>query len=112
MEGKASIEVPVSDLPRLTTANEVGIHAIVYLSRRRSVAGSLMKLQKGTATVRTRQELYSAGEIRANHEKILEVLSGIPTYDLQYSEFDQGIQQLERLTQSTRGIHKVTPPTP
>jgi hypothetical protein len=112
MEGKASIEVSVSELPQLTTANEVGIHAIVYLNRRRSVAGSLTQLPKGTATVRTRQELYSAGEIRANHEKILEALSGIPTYDLQYSEFDQGIEQLERLAQNTRGIHKVSKPMP
>jgi hypothetical protein len=112
MEGKASIEVEVSELPHLRTANEVGIYAIVYLSRRQSVTGSLMKLPAGTATVRARQELYSAGEIRANHEKILEALFGIPTYDLQYSEFDQGIKQLERLTQITQGIHKVSSPKP
>jgi hypothetical protein len=111
MEGKASIEVPVSEFPQLTTANEAGIHAIVYLSRRRSAVGNLLKLPKGTATVRTREELYSAGEIRANHEKILEVLSGIPTYDLQYSEFEEGIQQLEHLVQNTQSIHKVSPPT-
>jgi len=111
MEGKASIEVPVSELPRLTTtANEVGVHAVVYLSRRRSTPGKLVKLPKGTATVRTRKELYSAGEIRANHERILEVLSDIPTYELQYSEFDQGIRQLELLAQDIRGIRKVPPP--
>jgi hypothetical protein len=112
MEGKASIEVSVSELPQLSTANEVGIHAIVYLSRSRSAVGSLTQLPKGTATVRSRQELYSAGEIRANHEKILEALSDLPTYDLQYSEFDQGIQQLERLAQDTLGIHKVSPLIP
>jgi len=112
MEGKASIEVPVSEFPKLTTANEVDIRAIVYLNRNRSATGSLRRLSKGTATIRTRQDLYSAGEIRANHEKILEVLSGIPTYELQYSEFDQGIQHLERLGQNARGIHKISPSVP
>lgn len=107
MEGKASIEVLASELRGLTTANEVGVHAVVYLNRRRATSGSLVKLPKGTATVRTRKELYSAGEIRANHEKILEVLSDTPTYELQYSEFDQGVRHLELLARNTRSIHKV-----
>jgi hypothetical protein len=81
----------------MTTANEVGVYAVVYLSRSSSTAGGLVKLPKGTATMRSREELYSAGEIRANHEKILEILSDIPTYELQYSEFDQGIRRLELL---------------
>jgi hypothetical protein len=101
MEGKASIEVPVAELPRITTANEVGIYAVVYLRRSQSTAGGVVKLPRGTATTRLRKELYSAGEIRANHEKILEVLSDIPTYELQYSEFDQGIRLLEVLMQDS-----------
>ena len=102
MEGKASIEVPVSEFPQLVTANEAGVNAVVYLSRQASASGRLVKLPAGTATERTRKELYSAGEIRTKHEKILEVLSGIPAFALHYCEFDQAIQQLDRLAWGAR----------
>ncbi len=92
--------------PQLTTANEVGNPRQSSPPQPLSVRSRKphATVPKGTATTRSRQELYSAGEIRANHEKILEALSGIPTYDLQYSEFNQGIRQLERLAQDTLGI--------
>jgi hypothetical protein len=97
MEGKPSIEVPVSDLPPILTANEANVHAIVYLHRHPLATGSLVRLPKGSATERTRHELYSAGEIRAKHEQILGVLSDIPTYDLHYCKLDQAIDQLALL---------------
>jgi hypothetical protein len=99
MEGKPSIEIPVSELPRLVTASEAWIHAIVYLHRDPSETGRMVRLPAGTATERTRNELYSAGEVRAKHEKVLEVLSGIPTYELLYSELDHAIDQLGLLVQ-------------
>ena len=37
-----------------------------------------MRLPEGTATLRMCKELYSAGEIRAKHEKLLEIFSSIP----------------------------------
>jgi hypothetical protein len=43
------------------------------------------------------RELYSAGEIRARHEKVLERLAGIPTFELQYCSLDQAIEQLEHI---------------
>jgi hypothetical protein len=97
MEGKPSIEIPVSELPPLLTAHEASVHAIVYLERHPSAKGMLVRLPDGTATTRTRNELYSAGEIRAKHEQILEVLSNIPTYELHYCTLDQAIDQLNRL---------------
>ena len=97
MEGKPSVEVPVSEFPQIVTASETRVHAVVYLNRHPSASGRLVKLPAGTATERTREELYSAGEIRAKHERILEVLSGIPTFALHYCEFDQAIQQLDSL---------------
>jgi len=99
MEGKPSIEIPVSELPGLVTASEASVHAIAYLHRDPSATGRIVQLPVGTATERTRNELYSAGEIRAKHEKILEVLSGIPTYELQYCELDHAIDQLGLLAQ-------------
>ena len=72
MEGKPSIEVPVSELPIANTANETDVDSIVYLKRYPSAAGKLVRLPEGAATQRMRDELYSAGEVRARHEKILE----------------------------------------
>jgi len=100
LEGKPSIEVPTSKLPVLRTATESTVHFIVYLNRYPSAAGRLTLLPNGTATQRARLELYSAGEVRAKHEKILGVLSDIPTYELQYWDLDQGIRALERLALS------------
>jgi energy-coupling factor transporter ATP-binding protein EcfA2 len=109
MEGKASIEVPVSELRQIVTTTEANVHAVVYLNRHPSASGRLVRLPEGTATERTRKELYSAGEIRAKHEKILEMLSRIPTFALRYSEFDQAVQQLERLAWDARTTHTVLP---
>lgn len=100
MEGKPSIEVPISELPISNTATEATVDFIVYLNRYPSATGRLIKLPTGTATLRAGRELYSAGEIRAKHEKILEVLSNIPTFELQYRDLDQGIQILGHLAQS------------
>jgi hypothetical protein len=97
LEGKPSIEVPISELPVSRTATESTVHSIVYLNRHPSALGRLTLLPNGTATQRAKRELYSAGEIRAKHEKILEVLSDIPTYELQYCDLKQGIQALDRL---------------
>jgi hypothetical protein len=100
LEGKPSIEVPISELPVSHTATESTVHSIVYLNRHPSALGRLTLLPNGTATQRTCRELYSAGEIRAKHERILEVLSDVPTYELQYCDLDQGIQTLDLLMQS------------
>jgi hypothetical protein len=98
MEGKPSIEVAISELPVATAAAEATVDFIVYLNRTPSSTGRLSRLPRGTATDRACRELYSAGEIRAKHERILESLSEIPTYELQYCELDQAIAALELLS--------------
>jgi energy-coupling factor transporter ATP-binding protein EcfA2 len=97
LEGKPSLEIPTSELPDLITASEARVHSIVYLNRSASGTGSLTSLPEATATQRMRKELYSAGEIRAKHEKILEIFSGVPTYELQYPDLDRAIYQLDLL---------------
>jgi hypothetical protein len=99
MEGKPSIEAPISAFPGLTTTSEARVHSIVYLNRHPSEASRLISLPKGTATQRMRKELYSAGEIRTKHEKILEVFSDVPTYELQYRYLDHAIYHLDLLVQ-------------
>ncbi len=101
MEGKPSIEVPISELPVSNTAAEATVDLIVYLCRQPSAPGTLAALPRGTATERARSELYSAGEIRAMHEQVLEILFDVPTYELEYCDLDQGIQLLDHLTRST-----------
>jgi hypothetical protein len=101
MEGKPSLEILASELPVHSTAAEARVHSIVYLNRGQSARSRLVPLPKGTATERTRNELFSAGEIRAKHENILKVLSHIPTFELQYRDLDHAIDQLSLLVQST-----------
>jgi len=100
LEGKPSIEVPTSELPILNTAGDATVDFIVYLNRHPSVAATLIPLPVGTATQRASQELYSAGEIRAKHERILEAFSDVPTYELRYSDLSEGIEALDDLMRS------------
>lgn len=100
LEGKPSIEVSISELPVSSTAAEATVDYIVYLNRYSSATGRLTLLPNGTATKRTRRELYSSGEVRAKHEEILDVLFHIPTYELEYCSLDEGIQALDLLTQN------------
>lgn len=97
MEGKPSIEIPVSELPHLIAASEARVHSIVYLNRHPEAIVRLVPLPTGTATQRICKELFSAGEIRAKHEKILEVLTSVPAYELHYCDLDDAIDQLDLL---------------
>lgn len=97
MEGKPSMEVPVSELPIVNTANEAEIDSIVYLKRYPSATGKVVRLPEGAATQRMKDELYSAGEVRARHEKMLERFVAIPSYELHYSDLGSAIRQLETL---------------
>ncbi|WP_144312428.1 aldolase [Terriglobus saanensis] len=102
MEGKPSIEVPVSELPVLRSASEAKVYAIVYLNRYPSATGSLMSLPKGTAIQRMCNELFSAGDIRAQHEAILQqAFADVPTYEIEYSDSEQAIHQLDLLITRT-----------
>jgi hypothetical protein len=103
MEGKPSIEVSVSELPVLHTAPEATVGAIVYLRRCPNGAARLEKLPNGTATQRLCRELYSAEEIRAKHERVLEMLRDIPTYELEFSTLHDGMRMLDLLIQPARG---------
>jgi hypothetical protein len=101
MEGKPSIEVPISELPVKDTAAEVEVHFVVYLDRQPSARGELMRLPRGTASRRASEALYSAGQIRAKHIERLESLRDIPTYEMKYRDLESAIEALESLM---RGI--------
>jgi hypothetical protein len=58
----------------------------------------LARLPTGTATLRTCKELFSAGEIREKHETVLQSLSDVPTYELDYCDLNDAIRKLDLLT--------------
>ncbi len=97
MEGKPSIEIPISELPILSTIAETNVHSIIYLNRHPASKAKLVPLPSGTATQRMRKELFSAGDIRAQHEKVLEAFSCVPTYELQYYGLSHAISKLDDL---------------
>jgi hypothetical protein len=98
MEGKPSIEVSISELPVANAATEARVDLIVYLNRNPSATGRLIRLPNGTASERACCELYSAGEVREKHERTLEILSDVPTYELQYCDLSQGVLTLDLLS--------------
>lgn len=101
MEGKPSIEVPIAELPVTRTASESTVDAVVYLKRYAGAVARLDRLPTGTATERLCKELYSAGEIRARHEKVIEKLFEIPTYELEYSDWRDAVKILDHMTEIT-----------
>lgn len=97
MEGKPSIEVPIAMLPVSNTSTEVTVDSVVFLNRNLHGQDRLEELPAGTATMRLRRELFSAGEIRAKHEAILEKLWHVPTYALDYCDLNRAIGALDSL---------------
>lgn len=100
LEGKPSIEVPVRELPIQHTAPEAAVDAIVFLHRQPDANGTLVRMPNGFSTQRLAESLFSTGEIRARHEKILEKLWDIPTYKLHYQRLSDAIHSLEQLTKN------------
>lgn len=105
MEGKPSIEVSTADLPVQNKSPEATVDCVVFLNRIAGAALSVVRLPNGTATQRLRRELYSAGDVRSKHEKILEKLWDIPTFELKYDCLGEGIQALELLTLGPGSSH-------
>jgi hypothetical protein len=99
MEGKPSIELPIAELPVEQTAREVDIAAIVFLHRS-TTQPFLVPCPTGTVTRRMCEDLYSAGEIRAFHQTMLEKLAAVPTFELHYDRLEDGIATLDQLVQS------------
>lgn len=97
MEGKPSIEIPTSKLPVKRVAEEVAVKAVVFLSRRHGDRCELNRLPIGSAAERIGQGLFSAGEIRARHEKMLGKLRNVPTYELHYEMLQDGMRALDEL---------------
>jgi hypothetical protein len=97
MEGKPSIEVPTAELPVVRRANEAAVDSIVFLKRYSGAVGRLERLPAGSATERLCKGLHSSGEIRTEHEKMLEKLRKVSAYELEYSDLRDGVRMLDLL---------------
>jgi hypothetical protein len=97
MEGKPSIEIPTSKLPVERVAEEAAVETVVFLNRRQGSRGELIRLPIGSATERISRGLFSAGEIRARHEKNLAMLCNVPAYELHYETLGDGMRALAEL---------------
>ena len=95
--GKPSIETPIAELPVKNAAAETDVCGVVYLDRNTSANCSLVRLPRGAATERMQRELYSEGDIRARHEKKLEIFWDVPAFELRYRDLNDGIEALESL---------------
>jgi hypothetical protein len=98
LEGKPSMEIPISELPVLKTAAEANVDSVVVLNRQLAGETRIVLLPNGSATQRMRRDLYSAGEIRTKHERLLEALWDVPTFELKYCDLQDGVCALEALT--------------
>lgn len=98
LEGKPSLEVRTANLPIAHVAPEATVNYVIYLRRSPSGSGELVQLPFGTATERAAGDLYSAGEIRARHERMLAALAPIPTFELHYRALEDALSSLEELT--------------
>jgi hypothetical protein len=97
MEGKPSIEIPTCNLPVERVAEEAAVKAVVFLGRRQGARGELIQLPIGSAAERIGKGLFSAGEIRARHEKMLGKLRSVPAYELSYETLQDGMRALDEL---------------
>ncbi len=99
MEGKPSIEVSTAELPIKRVSVEARVYSVVYLRRDPAAKAQLTRLPAGTAAKFIAREMFSAGEIRARHVANLQLLAGVPTYELHYFELNDAVEVLERLTE-------------
>jgi len=100
-QGKPSIEVPISDLPRIVTAEEATPRYIIFLNRRTSKTAELRPLSSEIAMEYFCQNVYPTEEIGQMQIAALEYLSTMQAYELSYSTLSQAVDRLERLARSS-----------
>ena len=100
VQGKPSIEVPTSELG-LITAEQVTIHSVIFLNRQPSAVAELLPLPRGTAFQHFENFLNHVGEARQAHIEILQRISAIDVYELQYRDLQPAIDRLDQLARGT-----------
>ena len=100
VQGKPSIEVPTSELG-LITAEQAIIRSIVFLNRQPSAVAELIPIPRETAFRHFENFLAHVGEARQAHIEILQRISAIDVYELQYRDLQPAIDRLDQLARGT-----------
>lgn len=96
VQGKASIEVPTSEL-RLITAEQANIHSIIFLNRQSLAKAELLPLPRTTVIERFRDMFEPVGEIQKTQTETLQQLSEVDAYELRYEDLQSAIDRLDLL---------------
>jgi energy-coupling factor transporter ATP-binding protein EcfA2 len=96
--GKPTVEVPISALPRIATASRCRIERVVFLNRRNGSIALVRPVSPQEAFDRMMGELpaYSE-EVSRRHRDTVATLLSAPAYELQYKTFAQAIPLLSSL---------------
>lgn len=96
--GKPTVEVLLSALPRIATASRCHIERVVFLNRRSGNGALLQALPPHEALERLLRELpaYSEEVCRRHRDTVTTLLSA-PAYELQYQTYTQAIPLLSKL---------------
>jgi hypothetical protein len=100
VQGKPSIEVPTSELG-LITAEQAIVRSIVFLNRQPSAVAELIPVPRETAFQHFENFLANVGEVRQSHIEILQRISTIDVYELQYRDLQPAIDRLDQLARGT-----------
>jgi len=96
--GKLCIEVRTAEMPGLRTAYRCNIAALVFLNRVNGAGSELVPFSKEEAWRRLAADLpYFGGAAHKEHKASLRNMLSAGVFELQYSEPDSAVAELERL---------------
>jgi hypothetical protein len=98
--GKATVEVPTSAFPEISTASRCGICAIVFLNRLEVGGPTLQPLKDAEALSRLVRETPDYGDpARGRHLETLRNVAAAPAWELRYRDFGAAIELLSGLVE-------------
>jgi hypothetical protein len=96
-EGKPSIEIPMSEFPEITTAEEASIRGIILLNRRPGIAAQLCPASMPAVRACLEAGLALPREVRERQRLALRRLLALPAYELHYSDLPGALRLLGQM---------------
>jgi hypothetical protein len=98
--GKLSLEVPLSDFPRIRTASRCPIRALCFLDRGIGARPRAARLPPGETLDELLRDMGTYGpEVDAMHERALRRLQDLPVWRLHYESPDDALRLLSEITE-------------
>ena len=96
--GKPTVEVPVSALPKIATVSRCRIERVVFLNRRSGGGALVRPITSEEAFDRLLREAPALSEdVWRRHKETIASLLSAPAYELQYKTFTQALPLLSNL---------------